>query len=229
MNELEKTWNEHGKASAERYHIPRKEDILKNPDYSIQWAAQIIDKKSKRLLDDGCGIGQITTAMRILGFKAEGIDISPESVKIGRERGEKITLGDMRNLPFKDNSFDIVIAGGSMEHFPETERGIKEACRVLKTGGFLFGNVPHRYTLFVITKKIQQILGVWKVGYEKSFSISYFKRLLEKDGFKVLEIKRQRIIIGKHKILSRILRLLDEPLYLLGLGGAHFYFKCIKV
>lgn len=225
---LADVWAEHGERAFNSYTAPDRKKISQSPDNIHQWLLEVKNPKNKKLLDVGCGIGQYVTDARILGFNAEGIDISPKAVEIGMQRGEKIKLGDMRKMPYKNETFDVVIAGGSMEHFPETSKGISESSRVLKKEGILLGNVPNRYTIFVLTKHIQQLLGIWKCGYEKSFTTEYFKSLLEKNGFRVLEMKRAKMVAGKHKILGNIIKALDYPLWLLGFGGPHFYFKCIK-
>lgn len=224
---LVNTWDEHAKKVS--YVMPAREDLLKSKDFIYRWLLDLNNNKKKRLLDAGCGIGQYVSGTRILGFKSEGVDISPEAVHIGRLRGEKITLGDLRQLPYSNEEFDIVIAGGSMEHFPETEKALREANRVLKKGGDFLLNVPYRYTLYVIGKKIQQILGIWESGYEKSFSIGKMKRLLEQAGFKVLEVKKTQILQGKRfPKLSKLLAEIDEVCIRLGFGGHHIWFKCVK-
>lgn len=210
--------------------VPDKAFVSNSDDPIYFWLREIKNKDKKlKFLDEGCGIGQYVTGARLLGFKTEGIDISPISVKIGKERGEKIVLGDMRNLPFKDSEFDVVIAGGSMEHFPETLRGLMEANRVLKNNGYFLLNVPYKFTIYVVLKKIQQVLGLWKSGYEKSFSKREFENLLRKAGFRVLDVKKSRISGGRRfPLLVKLIGILDEPFYRLGFGGHHIWFKCKK-
>ena len=228
---LKKTWDLHAKEDAmKRYsYNPNMADIVKSKEFHTQWMLKISrTKKSAKFLDAGCGIGHFVTLARFLGFKAEGIDISEEAVKIGKSRGEKITLGDLRKMPFKSGTWDIVLAEGSIEHFPETERAIREIARVLKKKGIFIGNVPNRFSIFVVSKLIQQMLGAWKCGYEKSFTKKRLVYLLKKNGFRIIEMKKSRVAIGKHPFFSKPLRAIDDFLNIFGLGGPHHYFYCIK-
>lgn len=228
MNNLKRTWDSHAESMSNKYKIPSKSELLNSKDFFYQWLSKL--KTKGKLLDAGCGIGQYVTGSKILGFKSQGIDISPESVKIARKRGEKITLGDMRDLKFKDSSFNIVLAGGSIEHFPETDKALKEINRVLKNKGVFLMNVPYKYSLFILNKKLQQLFGLWKMGYEKSFSISEIKNKLEDNGFKILEIKKSEIGQGKRfPRLSQILNTLDKLSWNIRLGGHHIWFRCIKI
>lgn len=229
MKTLERDWDKRAKEI--KWDDEYRKKILNSGDLLVKFLSEYKKsnlKKKIKLLDAGSGIGQYVYDAKRLGFDAVGLDFSKEAVKKAKELGNKVVFGDMRKMPFKNGRFDIVLAGGSIEHFPETENAIREINRVLKNGGALIGNVPHRYGLYTLSKLGQQALGIWKCGYEKSFSIPHFKNLLEKNGFKDIRIKRQRIIIGRKKILSGLLKIFDEPLYLIGLGGAHFYFFAKK-
>ncbi len=229
MDNLDKVWGNHAKKAKQKFNFPTRQRIEKSNDPLAQFLVKLAKNKTGKFLDAGCGIGQYVAAAKVLGFDAKGIDISQKAVNIARKNNLDVIKGDLRNLPFKDNYFDVVVAGGSVEHFPETELAIKEISRVLKKSGIFIGNVPHKYSVFTVSKLIQQLLGVWKIGYEKSFSIKKFKKILKKYNFKIFKLHRTKIAVGKHKILSSLLRLADEPLFLLGLGGAHFHFYCKKI
>lgn len=74
------------------------------------------------------------------------IDLTPAMLSIGKERAEKeelknmtFVIGDAGELPFLDNSFDIVISRLAFHHFPDVNRPFSEMTRVLKSGGkFVF-------------------------------------------------------------------------------------------
>jgi ubiquinone/menaquinone biosynthesis C-methylase UbiE len=51
----------------------------------------------------------------------------------------------VRDLPFRDASFDAIYSIGTIEHFDETERAVEEMARVLKPGGRAIIGVPNRY------------------------------------------------------------------------------------
>jgi ubiquinone/menaquinone biosynthesis C-methylase UbiE len=205
-------------------------------DPILSWLLEI-GKNNDKILDQGCGIGQYDFTTRKLGFKnLVGLDFSKKLIQTARHFNRKLktkikfVLGDIRNMPFKEKTFDIVISAGVIEHVPETEKALSEISRVVKDRGYLLIHVPHMISIFTLTKKIQQLFGMWDTGYEKSFTIQGFSGLLNKNGFEILKFKIREIEPGtKHKILSKLLRIIDKPLYKIGLGGHHMFFLCRKV
>lgn len=105
----------------------------------------------KRVLDMGCGAsGKSLYYLSIGASQVVGVDIVPhykeEAEAFARELGfeDRFTflLGDALNLPLEDGSFDVVIMNDFMEHIYDPEGAIKEALRVLKSGGRLYINFP---------------------------------------------------------------------------------------
>lgn len=68
------------------------------------------------------------------------------TVRLDRE-GAPDVLADAAQLPFRDGSFDAVIANHSLEHFDQLDAAIGEIGRVIKTNGALFVSVPDASTL----------------------------------------------------------------------------------
>ena len=100
------------------------------------------------VLDVGCGGGININRMAKKAKMVYGVDFSIESVKLSREvnRQEiwdgKVTVieGNVANLPFEDNTFDIVTAFETDYFWPDIEKCFGEVKRVLKPGGtFLIG------------------------------------------------------------------------------------------
>jgi len=89
-------------------------------------------------LDVGCGTGYATAEARRLGFRVVGVD--PESKSGVRDESvnsvKKFLLPAVaEQLPFADNTFDVVYSSHAIEHFSQIETGVAELARVLKTGG----------------------------------------------------------------------------------------------
>ena len=100
------------------------------------------------ILDVGCGGGININRMAKQAKMVYGVDYSIESVKLSREvnRQEihdgkvKVLEGNVANLPFEDNTFDIVTAFETVYFWPDIEKCFGEVKRVLKPGGiFLIG------------------------------------------------------------------------------------------
>jgi ubiquinone/menaquinone biosynthesis C-methylase UbiE len=93
--------------------------------------------KDKIVLDNGCGSGRYTVALKILGAKEViGLDMG-EGKKISYE-AVKYVKGSVESLPFDDNFFDFVFCNGVLHHTPYTKEGIKEIYRVLKPRGWMW-------------------------------------------------------------------------------------------
>lgn len=79
--------------------------------------------KGSRILDIGCGNGNFSKYISDKGFNCEGIDLSPEMLRIARKRvpGIKFTLKDMRKLDYGADSFDGLIVAYSLIHIPSDQ------------------------------------------------------------------------------------------------------------
>lgn len=91
------------------------------------------------LLDVACGPGLISTAAAARGANVTGMDFSPNMVAEARRRYPALTFleGDAAALPFEDASFDAVVIGFGLHHFPYPVHALAEARRVLRSGGRL--------------------------------------------------------------------------------------------
>lgn len=95
----------------------------------------------QNVLEIGCGLGADSRYISKLGSKITSLDLSFDNVALTLKGMHLLELkgqgvcSDAENLPFKDNSFDIVYSFGVLHHTPDTKRAIDEVCRVLKPGG----------------------------------------------------------------------------------------------
>ena len=128
------------------------------------------------------------------GALAYGIDISqPTVMQAGAafDRGPGAlhgAVGDVRDLPFRDSSFDAIYSMGTIEHFDETARAVEEMARVLKPGGRAIIGVPNRYDPFLrpLLATVLQAIGMYGYGYEKSYSRRGLRVMLERAGLEVV-------------------------------------------
>ena len=94
-----------------------------------------------RVLDIGCGPGNFTAAYAGLGADVVGIDLAPQMVRVATGHYPDIEFRAARaeELPFDDESFDVVVAGYVVHHLASPEDAFGEVRRVLKPGGrFIF-------------------------------------------------------------------------------------------
>ena len=89
-----------------------------------------------RVLDVGCGDGQVSRLAARLGAQVVGIDPTWNCVRVADERGGGVfARAGAAQLPFADASFDAVVACLVFEHIREVDDAIAEVARVLQPGG----------------------------------------------------------------------------------------------
>ncbi|MDH5203053.1 MAG: class I SAM-dependent methyltransferase, partial [Nitrospirota bacterium] len=100
-----------------------------------------------RVLEVGCGTGNVSSFLSRKGYKVTGYEFYPNAIKKAWP-GFLIVQGDANNLPFKDDCFDIVGLFDVIEHFQDDIMPLKEAVRVVKKGGIIAVTVPAREELW---------------------------------------------------------------------------------
>lgn len=100
--------------------------------------------KGSNVLDVGCNSGEMgRVIMKERNAKVSGIDLASKLVQKAKQRGLNAVVGDaQKRIPFKDNSFDVVVLGELIEHVIDLGGLMNEALRVLKKGGKIVGSTP---------------------------------------------------------------------------------------
>ena len=96
------------------------------------------DVQKKNVLEIGCGKGRVARIFKDMGAEIYGIDISEELLRDAKKIDpERFIKADAYNIPFGDNTFDIIYLMEVIEHIPDLEAMFAEAVRVLKENGKL--------------------------------------------------------------------------------------------
>lgn len=121
----------------------------------------------KTILDCGCGAGEyVQELMKQKNAKVWGIEFSEEKVNQYKSQYpsmSNVLQGDIENMPFESESFDLVILNEVLEHVPNQIEGLREIYRVLKRNGKLIVFSPNRLYPFethgVLSKKSDNIIS----------------------------------------------------------------------
>lgn len=157
-----------------------------------------------KVLEAGCGTGQLSIALSRYGRKIFGIDISKGSLIEGRKFIQKnyiknVSLFRMNilNIFFPKNYFDIIISNGVLHHTRDTEIAFHKLVKHLKPGGLIVVGLYHKYGRLI--QNMRQILIKLfgkKISYylDKRFS----KNISEKKKYAWLKDQYQNPHEKKH-------------------------------
>lgn len=113
-----------------------------------QVLADTVDLEGKKMLDVGCGTGALVRFARSKGATPIGLECTETQIAVAKqedaEHADDYIDGVGQDLPFDDESFDVVTFSYSLHHVPikEMKIAMREAARVLRPGGFLFVAEP---------------------------------------------------------------------------------------
>jgi ubiquinone/menaquinone biosynthesis C-methylase UbiE len=123
--------------------------------YMLEMALQLDLPTDACILDIGCGPGEMVVDLMRHQWRVWGIDIAANMIAIAEERVQQaaaknevhLATGDIEQLTFADQQFDLVICSGVVEYLSGDEKWMREISRVLKPGGVLIINVTNRWAL----------------------------------------------------------------------------------
>lgn len=149
--------------------------------------------KPETILDAGCGEGftMDTLSKNRIAERIEGVEYSKESIILGKKLFPNLTFrqGTVYKLPYKDNSFDLIICTEVLEHLEESAKALREMLRVSKK--YLIVSVPNEpffmLSNFLRGKNLSRLGN--DEGHINHWNPLSFKRYLEKNGIKIKEIK----------------------------------------
>jgi ubiquinone/menaquinone biosynthesis C-methylase UbiE len=163
--------------------------------------------KDKFILDCGCGSGDYLLSFFNYSEKVFGIEYSEKKVEKFKSFGisvANVVQGNIEDMPFDHQKFDLVLLNEVLEHIPNQEKALKEIYRVLKKDGVLIVMAPNRFYPFethsIIHKSKNWAVPHYipfipfipvKVGgiFFKYVARNYFswelKKLINENGFKI--------------------------------------------
>jgi dolichol-phosphate mannosyltransferase len=190
------------------------------------------DAGSPRLLEIGCGTGQSHKIYEGLTSLHVGIDLSESAVRVAAKNfpQSKWLRSDACQLPFADNSFDIVAFSSVLHHIPDYTEALKEAARVLCPGGRIFAfdpNLLHPAMLLFRAPKSPFYLSAGVSPNERPLLASQLRSAFEKAGLEKIRARGQSNIPYRHvapKLINAMLSVYNTADWLLDASGLGRWF-----
>lgn len=154
-------------------------------DYYLQKRIDFLIKQVPNMeasvLDFGCGTGTLAKALKDLGLKIAGVDISEEMMKIARSKGLAVSTHNNERLPFEDETYDLVYSVATFHHLVDSKlinKVINELVRVTKPNGKIIIWDHNAYNLYwpILMRRLPQDSGNERIIKVKEF-IRYFNKL----------------------------------------------------
>jgi ubiquinone/menaquinone biosynthesis C-methylase UbiE len=168
------------------YDLPLVQRAVYRPPQDAVVAA-LRERACRRLLDVGCGTGQLAARLRreLPAIHVVGCDFSIGMLEHARARDDAVAWvrGDAMRLPFRDRTFDVIVSTEAFHWFPDRRRALHEFARVLvPEGRLMLALVNPRFTATGrVAEAASRLLGEpmrWPTRGE-------LRRLLEGAGFRV--------------------------------------------
>ncbi|MEM7113690.1 MAG: class I SAM-dependent methyltransferase, partial [Chloroflexota bacterium] len=119
-------------------------DISQTDSFYL-WLMELLSLQAgERYLDISCGRAQLPRLAREIGVNAYGLDLSYAALRSGFYPSGLMT-GNAQDLPYADESFDVVSNIGSLEHYLDMETAVSEMTRVLKKNGRAVVLLPNSF------------------------------------------------------------------------------------
>jgi SAM-dependent methyltransferase len=143
------------------------------------------------VLDAGCGIGKLGTALSQRGVNGSivGFDFQGTLLAEAGPGYEALVEADVHHLPFKSGSFGAAIASNSLHHFPDANQAMRELARVLRPGGVLVTYDPRFVVPLEALKKMLRRNDDAFTKDHKAFRVDEYRDLLGSSGLQVDEVR----------------------------------------
>ncbi len=149
------------------------------------------------IMDWGCGKGHVTWLLGKLGGKVTACDVvdgtdssfSRATPIIDSTGISVMPLDHDWKLPFANNSFDVVVGFGVLEHVPQENRSLSEIHRVLRSGGMYYCfNLPRRMSW---TQAVTRMMHT--CPHDRLYFMRQIRNMVQKEGFTVLDAWRGQL------------------------------------
>jgi len=231
LKQLEKEFWEDASCGEKLYlDTPSREGYLKHLQKRYELEPEILSfaqfekHTGHKVLEIGLGLGADHQKWAEAGAFLIGVDLTKRAIEHTRRRFHllgltpRLQVADAENLPFQDNTFDLVYSWGVLMCTPDTPKAIIEAYRVLKPGGTAKIMIYHKYSIvgYMLWLRYALLRG-------RPFTplLDIYMKYLESPGTKAYSVKEARKLFMDYEIESINTFLTHGDLLTSGAGQRH--------
>jgi SAM-dependent methyltransferase len=194
--------------------------------YELDVIFKMLPAKGK-FLEIGAGAGWQAQTMQNHGYEVSGIDLASSNYKA--DRVWPVIEYDGKNIPFADNTFDIVFSSNTLEHIPHIYDFQKEILRVLKPDGIALHILPSGswrfWTNIAEFLDYRRPIVHGELAKGPFSEIFYFRRgwwtkLFTKTGWKVIRKRSNRLFYSGNSLMDSRLGIKTRNVLSIFLGGS---------
>lgn len=159
-----------------------------------------------KILDIGCGLGDFLGSFKHVDAEKVGIDIEDEYIDHCRIHHPECTfeVADACDLPFPDESFNVVIAICCIEHVDNPSALVREAFRVTKPGGQAIFITPNLGRFRRVIMAMNQKRRIESVQHKQGWDYHMLYHLLETYGWTVKKIVSRFVDFPFHRLAPKL-------------------------
>jgi SAM-dependent methyltransferase len=161
---------------------------VSNYEFCVQWAIDRAGSQPVKVLDYGCGFGEIVRLLRDRKIESFGCDVFYDAMEYSQLQadpffGTVIRKMDCGKIPFEDNYFDLIVSNQVIEHIEDLQLTFTEFRRTLQPGGQILNLFPDKNVWREVHVEIP-FLHWFAKGSSFRVYYAYLLRLLGMGSFK---------------------------------------------
>jgi SAM-dependent methyltransferase len=146
--------------------------------------AALVPPSCRRVLEVGCGEGELGSLLRARGHHVTGLELLPHAAERARCRLDRVVTADVERdgLPFSPESFNAIIFADVLEHLVDPWRVLREAVKLLDDDGVVVASIPNVQNLDVIRRLLRgrwdyRERGILDFGHLRFFTLTTIRAL----------------------------------------------------
>ncbi len=158
--------------------------------------AAVVPSECRRVLEIGCGTGQLGRLLREHGHHVTGVELVPSVAEQARECLDRVEVADVElGLPFAPVSFDAIVFADVLEHLLDPWRVLRETAELLTPGGCVIASIPnlqhHRVLRGLMRGRWEyRDRGITDRGHLRFFTLHTVRGLFASAGLELVHVDR---------------------------------------